>query len=149
MKNTNVRQGGFTLVELVVVIVILGILFALGVNGLTAYRTSMALNDAISSVSQAFSSASRTVRTKSRVSTVTFYPSTRSVRVTSNGTVLENTALQLDSLTVNCRPTCATFSVDLTSPGGELQQDLSFTIGLRGKIKTFKVVGPSAMEVRL
>jgi prepilin-type N-terminal cleavage/methylation domain-containing protein len=66
------RSGGFTLLEILIVIGIFGVLGALGIPQFTAYQRSIALKDAANQIAQALQRASSQAVETSAAHTVSF-----------------------------------------------------------------------------
>lgn len=146
------RRSGFTLLELLAVMAILGILFAIGTISYLPYRDRVLLDQASVDVNNAFTRASTYVRKTSRNATISIRKSTYEITVTGgSGEILSKSTMPLTSLNLSCRliscSTATTVSQVLIAPSGVLTDDLSFTLTRNSRSKVLRLLGPSAMAV--
>lgn len=141
---------GFTLIETLVVIAIVGILAAIGLLSYLSYQDRARVDEAAASISQLVSVATAHARKQSSIVTITINPTTRLVEARSGTITLYSRTLALTSMTLSCRVTACTTATNtftLQAPGGGFPEDLAFTLTSNARSQDLKVTGPSALVV--
>lgn len=103
---------GFTLLEMLVVLAILGILFAIGLPSYLGWQQSLRAREAASNIVDLISEAKITARNQKQDVTFTLDPTQRTARLTRGTTTLRTTTLGANVSCIQVRtsgaPSCGT-----------------------------------------
>ena len=144
------RNNGFTLIEMITVVIIVGVLSAIAAPNLLGWYNRQRANSTLSKVEGAIKEAQRQAMRDGRSCTININNGTRTI---SGGCLLNNRVFG-DYVTLNSNQTTITFSskgttatdalIRVTTNGGQVDRCLRVTSGL-GLIRTGDYDGSSCV----
>lgn len=150
------RATGFSLLEVLVVVAILGILAGLGVSSYLTWTQTMRVQAAVSEVQRVFTRARARVRITNHDVYVTLDAATRTFTLYQGSgpaappTWSATMPVEASTLSLACRITCPSVAsgrayATLLAPYGALRHDLKLDVVVAARRRTVYLLGPTAL----
>ncbi|WP_412026960.1 Tfp pilus assembly protein FimT/FimU [Deinococcus yunweiensis] len=149
------RTSGYSLLEALVVLAILGVLAGLGISGYLAWTQSMRVHAAVSEIQRVFTKARARARTSNHDVYVTLDTATRTFTLYQGSDPTTPTwtvamPVEASAVSLACRTPCPALAsggpyVTLLAPYGALKQDLKLNVAVSARSRTVYLLGPTAL----